>query len=94
MDFGGDSEVAAFRVLVPILVYSSLRACQNKLVKITFVKSWTVSFKMLFELCMPVVRDSGMFSKTVLILFLLISRSLLYFNRFSPLSDLVVTNFF
>lgn len=44
VDFGGDSEVAAFRVLVSIPVYSSLRACQNKLVKNTFMKSWTVSF--------------------------------------------------
>lgn len=35
-----------------------------------------------------------MFSNTMLILFLLISRSLLYFNRFSPSSDLVVTNIF
>ena len=39
VDFGGDSEVAAFRVLVSIPVYSSLWACQNKLVKNTFMKS-------------------------------------------------------
>lgn len=54
----------------------------------------SLSFKMLFELCMPVVRDPGMFSKTVLIFFQLTSRSWLYFNRFSPSSDLVVTNIF
>lgn len=94
VDFGGDSEVVAFKVLVSFPVYSSLLACQNKLVKNTFVKSWTVSFKMLFESCMPVVRDPGMFSNTMLILFLLISRSLLYFNRFRPSSDLVVINIF
>lgn len=71
VDFGEDSEVAAFRVLVPLPVYSSLRTCQNKLAKNTFMQSWSLSFKMLFELCMPVVRDPGMFSKTVLIFFLI-----------------------
>lgn len=44
VDFGGDSEVAAFRVLVSFPVYSSLRACQNKLAKNTFVQSWISQF--------------------------------------------------
>lgn len=43
---------------------------------------------------MPVVKDPGMFSNIALIFFVLISRSVLSFNRFSLSSDLVVTNIF